>query len=236
MGASVFQLFSVYLGTEAFLPQLLFTLAVYGPLLGFLISVRTRVKSNVKSKYVLMAALIPITAIIPGFILSLALGFFDAGGLKTGAVFISIALYLISNIITSGTEEFGWRGCLYPALKEKGASFWSITVKSGFSWALWHYPMMIMMYRGQSAAVIIPTLIGFTAGIIAMTYISNLIYEKTSSIGLLMLMHALNNTVSFALILLFPKTPLTFLSSVMAWIIVAVLEKKQVLKEETKAE
>jgi membrane protease YdiL (CAAX protease family) len=111
-------------------------------------------------------------------------------------------------------------------MRENERSFWRLTLKTGILWAIWHYPLMFILYWDQGPAMLLPSLIGFTAGIIAMTYISNFIYERTSSIGLSMLMHALNNTASFVVILLFPKTPFVFLSSVIAWAAVGFLEKR----------
>ena len=40
-----------------------------------------------------------------------------------------------------------------------------------------------------------------------------------------MLIHALNNTLNFAVALCFPLSPLSFLSGVAAWVVVAVLDK-----------
>jgi len=59
-----------------------------------------------------------------------------------------------------------------------------------------------------------------------MNYISNFIFEKTKSIPLLMAMHALNNTASFALLLFYPQTPFLIVVHAMTWLAVAYLEKK----------
>ncbi|WP_147804482.1 CPBP family intramembrane glutamic endopeptidase [Alkalicoccus halolimnae] len=225
----VFDLFRYFSLEEGMLPQLLFAAGVYGPLLGYLFN-RGRFErwSPVKgvARYVWMAALFPVVLIIPVLLLSLIFtagaapgpGFVQASGL--------IGLYFIANFLTSGTEEFGWRGVLYPYFREKGASFWESAWKSGVIWAVWHYPLLVILYAEAGMFVLLPSLIGFTASIVAMNYITNFIFEKTVSIPLVMVLHALNNTGSFAVLLFFPETPFIFISSITAWVIVAVLEKK----------
>jgi membrane protease YdiL (CAAX protease family) len=68
-------------------------------------------------------------------------------------------------------------------------------------------------------------LAGFTASIVAMAYISNYVYERTGSVALCMLLHALNNTASFAVALCFPLSPFVFLLGIASWIVVAVLDR-----------
>ncbi len=82
------------------------------------------------------------------------------------------------------------------------------------------------MYLPFGLMVLLPSLVGFTASIIAMNYITNFIYERSSNIWAVVILHALNNTMSFTLVLLFPKTPFTILSSLLAWVIVWWIEKK----------
>ncbi len=159
-------------------------------------------------------------------ILSLATSFYDVKGLPFITLMTMILIYFLSNIITSGTEEFGWRAFLYPEMKKSGMSFWNIAFKGGLIWAVWHYPLLIIMYLPAGIGVLIPSLIGFTASIIAMNYITNFLYEKMNNIWAMVLLHALNNTMSFIVVLLFPKTPFTILSSIMAWVIVWRIEKK----------
>lgn len=84
---------------------------------------------------------------------------------------------------------------------------------------------MLILYW-QLGFVMILTIAGFTASIIAMAWITALVYERSNSIALAALLHALNNTATFALVLLFPTTPFTIVTAAMAWGLVAVLEKR----------
>lgn len=241
-GGTLFSLFTDDLGTPRFLPRLVFALAVYGPLLGFLFA-KSRKNRGTHPEvptglgtYWLLALLVPLVTILPTSLVSLAMGLLDAGGRSAGAILAAIGLYFLSNLVTSGTEEFGWRGFLYPAMKVGGGSFWDIAWKGGLIWAVWHFPMMVQMYLPMGLAVLIPSLVGFCASIVAMNYITNFIYERTGSLPAVMLLHALNNTASFAVSLLFPGTPVTILIHVSIWLVVWLLEKRSAARPATQGQ
>jgi membrane protease YdiL (CAAX protease family) len=211
--------------------QIIFMLGVYGPLIGFIIASRdwkVLFSNNLSVRIILLGFLIPVLVVLPSFILSVL-------SLSIGKEFavLTVILYFLSNLLTSGTEEIGWRGYLYNYLKTKEKNFWDISLKGGLIWAIWHYPVMVILYLPSGLFVLIPSLIGFTAGIVAMNYISNYLYEKSKSIPLMMIFHALNNTVSFTLLLLYPNNPYVIIVHLMAWLIVGYLDKKE--KREIKA-
>lgn len=226
--ATVFEVFGGA-GSPGLLPQLLFLVAVYGPLLGYLVARRYRpFWGRPTWPIVLLAVAVPVVSITPAFLLTLLTGVpaEPAAGASVpgGSIPAAIGLYFVSNLLTSGTEEFGWRGYLYPWLRERERTFWGAAWKGGLVWAVWHYPLMVILYWDLGVVVLLPTLVGFTASIVAMNYITNFVYERSDSIALAMLLHALNNTAGFALILLFPTTPFTIVSALMAWAFVGFLE------------
>ncbi|MBN2796787.1 MAG: CPBP family intramembrane metalloprotease [Clostridia bacterium] len=228
--STIFNFWSETWGSNKFLPQLLFAFAVYGPFMGFILTTGFKKLWHLRKKgnlsYGWYVLIVPIISVFPAFLMSWTTKV-NLTYVSFSSTMLTILLYFLSNLITSGTEEFGWRGVLYPALKAQGLSFWDVAWKGGFIWAIWHYPLLILMYLPLGVVVLVPSLIGFTASIVAMNYITNFIYEKTQKIFAVVLLHALNNTMSFALILLFPKTPYTVFSSLMAWVIVWWLEKYQ---------
>ena len=228
-GETLFDLFRPYADPGAIAPQVIFALGVFGPLLGYLLVAQKQKNAflgQIKSKFALLAFIIPAVTTLPAVLLSAFFLQVKVTDRTLAGTIITIGLYFLSNLLTSGTEEFGWRGFLYPHMREKKESFGNTAWKSGLIWAVWHYPLMLMLYWGMGVAVALPTLLGFTAGIVAMAYLSNYVYEHTHSIGLLMLMHAFNNTGTFILMLLYPNTPFTFLSSLVSWGLVIYLEKK----------
>jgi len=224
----LFDLFSDFGSFDIFFIQLLFALAVYGPLLGF-IAVKgykgLLKKDSNTSQYWKYVFVIPLISVLPVLILSLIFGQFTDSNKPLPALLFSIFVYFISNLLTSGTEEFGWRGYLYPVLKAKNKTFLDTAWKGGLIWALWHYPLMFVLYLPHGFAVLLPSLVGFTASIVAMSYISNFIYEKSKSILTVIVLHALNNTGSFLIMLLFPGSYFSFITSVMSWVIVAYIDK-----------
>ncbi len=229
MDATIFDLFTRFTPGSGLFVQALFAAGVYGPLLGFLLargSAPRVVPGNRQPGFWPLALLLPLVMILPTLILSLVITPRTGAALPVGAFISQVAIYFISNFLTSGTEEFGWRGFLFPVLRQEETSFWNASWKGGLIWALWHYPMMAILYMDQGLAVLLPTLVGFTAGIVAMNYITNFIYEKTASLPLVMGLHALNNTSSFAVLLAFPQSPFIFVSSIMAWAVVGFLDKK----------
>lgn len=228
----IFKMVPRFISSNGFLPQIIFALAVFGPMLGYFCSkTKGSFWGDPKKEIVLISIITPIVMIVPTVILSYVSGQFTDKKITFDFLY-AIVLYFISNIITSGTEEFGWRGYLYPALKEKCRTFWDIAWKGGLIWALWHYPLMIFLYYDLGIFVLLPSLVGFTAAIVAMNYITNFIYERSKSVFLSMLLHAINNTASFSVMFFFPKTSFSIISSIMAWAAVAYIEKKYKLNSE----
>lgn len=224
--ATLFELFADFPERTVFLTQLIFALGVYGPMIGFLFASSKLTGSFFGRMRPGQAALylaIPVAVALPGALMSSLFGYFNPN--SGSAIVGAIVLYFVSNLVTSGTEEFGWRGFLYPVLRQGAKSLWNASWKSGLIWAVWHYPLMFFMYWESGPAALVPTLAGFTASIVAMAYITNYIFEKTHSIGLCMLVHALNNTLSFVMLLCFPKTPFSILFGFAVWVVVAILDK-----------
>jgi membrane protease YdiL (CAAX protease family) len=227
-GATVFDIPKIFTQDNLW-PQLLFMIGVFGPLVGYLALGQYRpLLGENTSKLWIYAIAIPLLSVAPAILLSMFTTNY-ADNLSVAFAISAIATYFVSNLITSGTEEFGWRGYLYSALRSRGNNFWNTAWKGGLLWAIWHFPLMLILYWSLGWAML-PTLIGFTASIVAMNYITNALYDKSGSIFLAMILHALNNTASFALILLFPTTPLTIIPAVMAWVFVGILEKRFNLK------
>lgn len=223
-GNTLFQTLAL-MGQASFGVHALFAAGVFGPLLGYLVMRRSRPFLGRTSGWPLLAAvLIPLVSVLPALVLS-ALFVPPADGISWGGALVAIGLYAASNLVTSGTEEFGWRGYLYPALRSRGHTFWSNAWRGGLIWAAWHLPLMILLYAPLGWAMI-PTLAGFAASIVAMNYVTNAVYEHSNSILLAMVLHALNNTATFALMLLFPTTPFTIVTALMAWVFVGILERK----------
>ncbi len=92
-------------------------------------------------------------------------------------------------------EEFGWRGYLYPALKEKFTPFITALI-IGVIWSIWHLPLFFMEGTVQSAIPMWQFMIQNT--VISFYYLW--IYEKTNgNLLLLIYLHAIANTAAAVL-------------------------------------
>ena len=98
-------------------------------------------------------------------------------------------------------EEIGWRGAMYPYLKEK----FGITkgrIVGGAIWGCWHWPVMILAgYEYGKDYLGAPVLgpIVFCLSTAAMGILLDYVYEKTGTIWMPSLMHgAINAFTIFA--------------------------------------
>ena len=100
----------------------------------------------------------------------------------------------VSMFVTLG-EEVGWRGALYPYLKEKlGVTKGRIV--GGTIWGAWHWPVMIFAgYEYGKEYIGVPVLgpIVFCICTVMMGILFDYVYEKTETIWLPSLMHGTTN-------------------------------------------
>ena len=113
----------------------------------------------------------------------------------------SITLAPFINMFAALGEEVGWRGVMYPYLKEK----FGVTkgrIVGGAIWGCWHWPVMILAgYEYGKEYIGAPVLgpIVFCLSTIAMGILLDYVYEKTETIWMPSLMHgAINAFTIFA--------------------------------------
>jgi membrane protease YdiL (CAAX protease family) len=227
--------------------SLLFTVAVYGPLLGGLVAtymsagkaglqglLRRMFRWRIAGKwYVIILALALVIALVPflvGFLIGAA-SFRDEPGAVTA---MTVLLLLLFTTLTSGLgEEPGWRGYLLPSLQASFPQPKAIVIL-GVIWAVWHYPFTIYAtlnglepgLGAAAAAVVIPALIGQTAALVGIVYIYVWLLNRTGSVFLLIIFHALTNVVPELFARLATLDPaLQLLGAVMPWLIVLALER-----------
>ena len=104
---------------------------------------------------------------------------------------------LINTFFALG-EEVGWRGALYPRLKERFGTAKGRLI-GGLIWGVWHWPVMILAgynYGTQywGAPVLGPLV--FCLGTVALGVLFDLLYEKTDCIWIPALAHGAYNAVS----------------------------------------
>ena len=197
-----------------------FSVAVYGPLLGALIAtghergprggpdlLARTFNLRVLLRWYLVALIIaagmsyPAKACWPGPPATWGQPMLDVG--TRLALFVPI---LLLQLLTSGLgEKPGWRGYLLPRLQKRFRPVRTVWLL-GLAWAVWHYPLTtIYALSGVPAdapapagvITVVIALLSQTIGMIGLTYVYVWLFNRTCSIFLMIVFHALTNALPF---------------------------------------
>lgn len=140
----------------------------------------------------------------------------EAGMTEQG---ITAPMYILSTTIMAVTfipfinmfvalgEEVGWRGVMYPYLKQKlGVNMGRIV--GGLIWGAWHWPIMILAgyeYGKDYIGAPVLGLIVFCVCTSAMGILYDYVYDKTNTIWLPSLIHGATNAFTIFAYLLKPE-------------------------------
>ena len=230
-------------GGQHVLLAIIFSLAVYGPLIGACLALAyeqgskgvrelltNTLDARVAPSWYLVALLIASSIAFVPAILAWLTGGLGQPILDFRRIVLLFLPVLILQFLTSGLgEEPGWRGYLLPWLQKRfspGRTVWLL----GFIWAVWHYPLTtIYVLQGVPDGVpaigaVIAVIIGLiaqTIGVIAVTYIYVWLFNRTGSIFLMIVFHALSNTLPFLIPAI--QGPLALLVGLIPWVVVLVL-------------
>lgn len=234
-----------YSGPRHRLIAWIFRLGVYGPLVGALVATaledggaglrdlaRRTAQWRVSLRWYGAALVIALAlALVPA-----------AVGALTGvapwrlADLAAMAPYLLPvllvQLLTSGLgEEPGWRGYLWPKLRVqvgRKSALWRL----GLIWAIWHYPVTVAFAVAGAGPAPVPALVvtvavslaGQTLSLIGMTHIYAWLYDRTASVFLAIVFHALSNVMGVVFAAASHPT-LALLTGLMPWVVVFVLEQ-----------
>lgn len=218
--------------------SLLSLLGVYGPLFAGVVATRldpsvslsdlwrrtTRVRIGARW-YGLVLAILAVVAGPAALVVALTTDMApDAPG--PGGVLAFLAVFFVVQMLTSGTEEVGWRGYLNEKLRT-GRDFWDTGWAVGIPWAAWHLPIVTMIFvqQGMVAAQIIGSLAGFGIGIVASAILHAWFYERTRSVFLNIFIHATFNTLPLTTALLYRDSPAVVISQLVQWAVVIYLKR-----------
>jgi membrane protease YdiL (CAAX protease family) len=150
----------------------------------------------------------------------------DAPGLGTLGLFLLV--FFAFQMVTSGTEEIGWRGYLNEKLRV-GRDFWDAGWAVGLPWAVWHFPVVVIMFlqQGMAPVAIVGSLAGFSIGIVAASILHAWFYERTESVFLNVFIHAAFNTIPLATALVFEETPVAMIANLLLWVLVVILRRRE---------
>ena len=141
-----------------------------------------------------------------------ALAQFEAQGLTIPMYLLITSVQAVTivpfmNMFVALGEEVGWRGVMYPYLKEKlGINLGRIV--GGAIWGAWHWPVMIFAgYEYGKDYIGAPVLgpIVFCIATVMMGILYDYVYEKTETIWLPSLMHGATNAFTIFAYLVKPE-------------------------------
>jgi membrane protease YdiL (CAAX protease family) len=105
-------------------------------------------------------------------------------------IFLLLTVGVIKNLGSTLGEEIGWRGFLIFELR-KVMSFKSLAIVSGIIWAIWHFPIINLMYG--SGENLLLHLSAFTIMIIGMSVILAYFTFKSNSLWPAAIYHSIHN-------------------------------------------
>ncbi len=138
-----------------------------------------------------------------------------------------LLVFFVFQMLTSGTEEVGWRGYLNEKLRH-GRDFWDTGWAVGLPWAVWHYPIVVIMFvqQGLAPAAIVGSLAGFSIGIVAAAILHAWFYERTRSVFLNIFIHAAFNTIPLIMALMYEDSPTAIIANLALWAAVIYLKRR----------
>lgn len=233
-------LFERGLAGPLFAVSALAVIGVYGPMVAGVLATRADAATDLyvlgaritkiavgARWYVRLALILSAVAVLPGVLLVAVTGV--AADRPTAArLVLFLVVFFVFQVLTSGTEEVGWRGYLLEKLLP-GRNLWDAGWAVGVPWALWHLPIVIMLFvqQGMPPAAIIGSLFGFGIGIVAMSILHAWFYANTRSVFLAIVIHATFNTVPLSTGLLLDESHLAaVLPQLLLWAVVLIIVKQ----------
>ena len=155
-------------------------------------------------RWILLLLLLPLGLTL----VTLAVTFL-AGGLRP-INFVLLApisllpLLLVYMLIFTGlAEEVGWRGYALPELQKSQTAERASWIL-GIAWGWWHIPALLLpqWLRGElNPGLVVAVLLGITFGVVGWTIVITWIYNNTSSVFWIIVLHGWNNTIQSYLVL-----------------------------------
>jgi len=219
--------------------SLLSLLGVYGPMIAGLLASRSDptippgdlrerlLRVGVGGHVYGVVALILLLVTVPTLVVTAVIADPAADAPGVGTLLLFLLVFFVVQMVTSGTEEVGWRGYLTHTLLP-GRGYWDTGWAVGPVWAVWHYPVVIQIFlaQGMQPAAIVGSLAGFSIGIVAMAILQAWFYQRTHSVFLAIVIHAAFNTVPLTIVLLFEGSPAAVLANLLLWAVVLFLKSR----------
>lgn len=216
---------------------IIFSLAVYGPLISSLIlrkklvsnSVTNRVEerpSKLSGRWILLILIYPIILFSIGVIASMVTTGFSQALVLPKLPLWFMPVLIIHQMLSSGTEEFGWRGYMQVQF-QKIFNAEKTCYIVGILWSIWHFPFIIYTNLQGGATAILLSLVGFVLLTIPQAFVIGFIYNSTKSVLLCVFFHAYANSISFYILAMAPNVQMATIGvAVLTWLVANYLSKK----------
>lgn len=195
---------------QVLLVSLLFAIATLGPFIGAMV-VRKQSHISLSAKgfkdvLLLFAFVLAVNAVATLAAWLFARDTFSSSDLGVGALIFALIYY----VFTSGTEEYGWRGVLYPHIRDHAKSLWDSAFFTGLIWGVWHTPFVLYLFVQADVPLIgiVVNYAGFLMTIVLDAYLHGWINVRGGSTLANHLLHTLNNWMPVLLVFVFTVTPL----------------------------
>lgn len=187
-------------------------------------------KFRMKLKYYLSIFLLPLAIVLSAYVLMRLL---NLAVPDISYLWYEIPIVFITIIFLMGPlgEEFGWRGYLFPVLKEKYSVF-QTSIMIGFIWTLWHLPKFfiedVLQNEFTKLYGIGLSLIGYLFYTICLSFLISVYFEKTKrSIVTPLVMHTMANLSIGLIPLVFNQTGALIQLSLMFLFVVVIYIKNR---------
>lgn len=229
-------LYSDLLLGKALTIALLAIIATWGPLVGSLVVsiIDTEFKQEFKSRiklykglkqYLVIAVIFITTGLLPAVPMIFVDGF---SNIPLHTFLLYFVTMFALQFVSSGLEEFGWRGFLLPEfLKENDV--WNASFKTGIIWAVWHLPIVLYIFhlQGMTMMPMLFSFVGFSVGIVAMSVVHSYFFIKTKSVLFSLYIHAIGNTIPLiAGLLIVGAYKTAIVTQLLIWVVVHLLIKR----------
>jgi len=215
----------------------LFQLAVYGPLVAALAVLlgsgdraalaawaRSLVRLRVSWRWYAFVAFGPVALAV----VVVAIAALTGGGVPVWAAApaaSTVALLFLTQTLTSGLEEPGWRGFALP-LMQRSMTAERANWRLGFVWAAWHLPFLLYLYRDLPVWALPLTLAGFAMSIVAMGFVHAWVFNSTGSVALNVLLHGWANVTNAVAVSVMPSPLVPLIVAGVTWLFVAWLLRR----------
>lgn len=188
-----------YISNMQIMSHILFIIGIYGPLVAYFIfkyKFNKRIKLSLKKvdkKWYAIVGLYPIILFNLAILLPLLFGKVNFNYMYP---LWAIPVFLVIQILTSATNEIGFRGYLLPTIENK-YGWLKASYMVGLMWSVFTFPFVIYLNYQFGLINTLVALVGYTLFMIPQSLIVTYLYNKSKNIILTVFAHAWFNVMLF---------------------------------------